>query len=171
MNFSVHPTVALFAEATRLHLRRWGLAYVGALMLATWFHENYALGLNSTHSLPGRLFLIERRQMPERGELVAFRWPGGRQYPPGATFIKVLTGLPGDTVTRVDGVFHLNGLTVGSPKALDSQGLPLVAGPTGTLPAGRFFVWTPHPDSLDSRYDVPGWITQEQILGRAHVLF
>ena len=39
------------------------------------------------------------------------------------------------------------------------------------LPEDRFFVWTPHPDSLDSRYEVTGWIARDQVLGRARVLF
>jgi conjugal transfer pilin signal peptidase TrbI len=32
-------------------------------------------------------------------------------------------------------------------------------------------VRAPHPDSLDSRYALTGWVTQAQIIGRAHVLF
>lgn len=155
----------------RIHIRRWALAYVSLAMLATWFHENYTLGLNATDSLKGTLFLIERHRLPERGELVAFEWRGDGHYPAGTTFIKVLKGTPGDTVSQDQGQYSVNGEILGLAKPLDRQGRPLHLGPTGTLPPGRFFVWAPHPDSMDSRYAETGWVNREQILGRARVLF
>jgi conjugal transfer pilin signal peptidase TrbI len=51
------------------------------------------------------------------------------------------------------------------------MGLPLELGPTGILPAGRYYVRAPHPDSLDSRYWLTGWISDAQIIGRAYALF
>ena len=153
------------------HLRRRAWAYGCLLMLAVWLQQHYTLGLNATDSLPGRLFLIERHQMPDRGELVAFRWHGSSHYPNGTTFIKVLEGLPGDSVAQMDGVFYVNAQAVGRAKPLDKLGQTLNPGPVGTLPEGRFFVWSPHPDSLDSRYELTGWIARDQVLGRARVLF
>ena len=38
-------------------------------------------------------------------------------------------------------------------------------------PAGRYYVRAPHPDSLDSRYRLTGWVSEEQIIGRAYALF
>jgi conjugal transfer pilin signal peptidase TrbI len=32
-------------------------------------------------------------------------------------------------------------------------------------------VRAPHPDSLDSRYALTGWIAEDQIIGRAYALF
>ena len=54
---------------------------------------------------------------------------------------------------------------------MSRSGQPLAPGPTGTLPTGRFYVRAPHPDSLDSRYALLGWISESQIIGRAYVLF
>ena len=153
------------------HLRRWGLAYPATLAGALWFHSHYALGLNATHSLPGTLYLIERGAPPQRGEHVAFRWAGGGPYPAGVTFIKVLAGQPGDTVTREDATFVVAGTTLGPAKPTSRRGEPLEPGPTGTLPEGRYFVFAPHPDSLDSRYALTGWIAREQIIGRARAIF
>jgi conjugal transfer pilin signal peptidase TrbI len=70
-----------------------------------------------------------------------------------------------------DRVFHVNGTPVGVAKALSRQGKPLEPGPTGILPAGRYYVRAPHPDSLDSRYRLTGWISESQIIGRAYALF
>ena len=153
------------------HLRRWGPAYATALAGAFWFHNHYALGLNATHSLPGTLYLIERGALPQRGEHVAFRWAGGGPYPAGVTFIKVLAGQPGDTVTREDATFVVAGTTLGPAKPTSRRGEPLEPGPTGTLPEGHYFVFAPHPDSLDSRYALTGWIAREQIIGRARAIF
>ena len=140
-------------------------------MLVVWFDARYALGLNATDSLPQRLFLIERGEQPHRGDYVAFRWQGGGPYPAGATFIKIVAGVPGDVVTRVDGHYFVNGQPMGQAKSVSRQGLPLQPGPTGTVPAGFFYVRAPHPDSLDSRYALTGWVSKTQILGRAHALF
>ena len=162
---------AQFRIRTTAHLLRWGLAYAATLVGALWFHSHYAFGLNATHSLPGTLYLIERGALPQRGEHVAFRWAGGGPYPAGVTFIKVLAGQPGDTVTREDATFVVAGTTLGPAKPTSRRGEPLEPGPTGTLPEGHYFVFAPHPDSLDSRYALTGWIAREQIIGRARALF
>ena len=162
---------ARFRSQSLMHLRRWGLAYAAAVIGAVWFHSHYALGLNATHSLPGTLYLIERGTIPQRGEYVAFRWAGGGPYPMGVTFIKLLAGQPGDTVTRDGATFVVAGTAIGQAKHFSRRGDSLQPGPTGTLPEGRYFVFAPHPDSLDSRYALTGWIAREQIIGQAHALY
>ena len=67
--------------------------------------------------------------------------------------------------------YFVNGQPVGRAKPLSRQGLTLELGPTGTLPDGAYYVRSPHPDSLDSRYGLTGWVSQAQIIGRAHALF
>lgn len=160
-----------FRSLTLQHLRRWGIAYAGAIAGAAWFHSHYAIGLNASLSLPGTLYLIERGTLPQRGEHVAFRWAGGGAYPAGVTFIKLLAGQPGDTVARDGALFIVAGMPLGQAKPLSRRGEPLEPGPAGTLPEGRYFVFAPHPDSLDSRYALTGWIAREQIIGRARAIF
>ena len=102
---------------------------------------------------------------------MAFRWQGGGPYPAGVTFVKIMAGMPGDTVTEADRQFFVNGIPVGTAKRLSRKGAPLDIGPTGSIPSGQYYVKAPHPDSLDSRYRLTGWISQSQIIGRAYVLF
>lgn len=161
----------IFAERSAAHLKRWALVYVGLAALAIWFHVHYAFGLNASPSLPHRLFLIHKGEMPGRGDFVAFRWAGGGPYPAGVTFIKVLAGVSGDEVTRDGEGFHVNGVAVGVPKPVSRQGQVLEPGPTGRIPEGRYYVQAGHPDSLDSRYRLTGWIHASQIIGRARALF
>ena len=160
-----------FRERLDEHLRRRAVAYLLATFGAALFQAHFCFGLNASGSLPHRFFLIHKGELPQRGQYVAFRWRGGGPYPAGATFVKIVAGLPGDTVTGADRDFFVNGTHVGKAKTVSRQGVPLELGPTGVLPAGRYYVQAPHPDSLDSRYRLSGWISQNQIIGRAYALF
>lgn len=153
------------------HLRNWGIAYLLLIVAAVIFQAHYGFGLNASPSLPYRLFLIHKGEMPQRGEYIAFRWHGGGPYPVGVTFVKIVAGISGDTVTRADRDFFVNATHVGQAKAVSRQGVPLELGPTGVLPAGRYYVRASHPDSLDSRYRLTGWVSEDQIIGRAYALF
>lgn len=160
-----------FKQRASTHLRRWAWVYVllavSLLLLQYWFR----IGINTTPSLPHRLYVIHKGSHPAKGQLVAFRWPGGGPYRAGATFVKILAGIPGDTVTRIDQHFFVNGVAVGTAKPASLTGMPLHPGPTGTLPPGHYYVRAPHPDSLDSRYALTSWIEQTQIIGRAYAIF
>ena len=162
---------AAFRGRLMRHLQRWTLVYLLASLATLWFDSHYRVGINVTESLPARFFLIHRGEQAGRGDYVAFRWNGGGAYPAGATFIKQIAGVPGDSVTRVDLDYFVNCYPVGRAKPTSRQGQTLEPGPTGTLPRGAYYVRAPHPDSLDSRYGLTGWVTQAQIIGRAHVLF
>ena len=153
------------------HARRWGLAYVFVATAAAAFHACFTLGVNTSPSLPHRLYLIHKGKIPSAGELVAFRWAGGGPYPAGVTFVKILGGVPGDTVSHIDRDFFVNGRGVGTTKSFSRTGLPLQPGPVGVLPPEFYYVQAPHPDSLDSRYALTGWISRYQIIGRAYALF
>lgn len=160
-----------FREHLMQHFLRWALVYLLAAFTTLSFNVYYTLALNVTESLPTRFFLIRHGELPKRGDYVAFRWHGGGPYPAGATFIKVVAGMPGDIVTRIAGDYYVNGRPTGLAKRTSRQGVALEPGPTGTLPEGFYYVHTPHPDSLDSRYALTGWVSQTQIIGRAHALF
>ena len=162
---------AAFRERLANHARRWGIAWLALVIAAAVFQANFSFGLNASPSLPNRLFLIHKGELPQRGQYVAFRWPGGGPYPAGVTFVKIVGGIAGDHVTRIDRDYYVNDIAVGTAKAVSRKGLPLETGPVGVLPPGRYYVRAPHPDSLDSRYALTGWIAEDQIIGRAYALF
>jgi conjugal transfer pilin signal peptidase TrbI len=107
----------------------------------------------------------------KRGDLVAWRWPGGLIYPEGAVFLKVVKGLPGDRVSTFGRDFYVNGEYVGRAKPVSRLGQTLTANQPGTVPAGHYYLYAPHRDSLDSRYAATGYVAHERILGRAYGLF
>ena len=152
-------------------LGRWFplLLWVIAAHLA--FGRAYLVALNLTESLPGTLFLVEKDVMPKRGDLVAFRWEGSWPYPRGSIFVKCLIGLPGAVISAEGRDFFVDGKPVGRAKETARTGEPLDTGPLGTIPDGRYYVAGSHPDSLDSRYRLTGWVAQRQIIGKAVRVF
>jgi conjugal transfer pilin signal peptidase TrbI len=163
-----------FMRTLHAHLQRWRRTYVSVLLLSLavgLFKSCFAIGLNATQSLPHTLYLIHKGAPVERGQYVAFHWQGGGPYPAGLTFVKILAGMPGDMVTQREREYFVNGVAAGKAKRLSNKGAPLHAGPTGVIPPGQYYVTAPHPDSLDSRYWLTGWIPHKQIIGRAYALF
>jgi len=144
------------------------LLLAGLLQRSVW--DRYRLELNWTDSLPGYLFLIRLGELPERGDLVEFRAPKNRFYRDGEKFVKVARGVAGDRIRRDGRDFYVNDQFVGPFIDVSPSGLPLLPGPTGIVPPDHYWVWTPHPYSLDSRYAEIGLIGRDRIVGVAQRL-
>lgn len=152
-------------------IRRHVLGWTLALTAAGLFHVQFTFGVNVSPSLPQSVFLIHKGERPHRGDYVAFRWAGGGPYEAGTTFVKILQGVPGDTVQRYGRSVFLNGQFLSVAKPLGKQGQRLEPGPEGVISDDHVYVHAPHPDSLDSRYALTGWIERSRIIGRAYALF
>lgn len=143
----------------------------------------FSIGINLDHSLPGHVFLIHKDGTPPgRGQIVAFRFQGYEPYfPEGTTFVKILAGVPGDTVSAMhNGCIEYrvnvtrtdpNGTLIGCAKPKARDGRELRPGPTGMIPDGEYAVRGTHADSMDSRYAAVGWVGRSQIIGRAWRIF
>ena len=158
------------ATARRLAL----LASVGAgalgLTALSGFATSHALMINVSPSLPFWAIWTSRNELPQRGDIILFTPPaspllqkhfGTRPQP----FGKIVSGMPGDLVTREDRTFHVNGRPLATAKLKSRLGEPLALGPTGKVPENCYFVTTPHKDGFDSRYGAIGWICRDRILG------
>ena len=143
--------------------------WIAAAYLA--FGRAYLIAFNLTDSLRGTLFLIERDTLPDRGDLVAFRWQANWPYPKGSLFVKRLTGVPGSVVSAIGRDFFVDGHPVGRAKERARTGETLEIGSVGTIPEAYYYVAGEHPDSLDSRYRLTGWVARQQIVGTAHRIF
>jgi conjugal transfer pilin signal peptidase TrbI len=163
-------TVPVRAMARRaLGAFGWGLILVAALLA---FSARYTIGINATPSLAYTLCVIAKGDLDlRRGDLAAFRWHGGGPYPAGVVFTKVLRGMPGDVVSLVESEFFVNGEPAGRAKRYSRAREALAPGPTGVIPDGHYFVSGDHPDSLDSRYAIAGWIRRDALIGKAYVVF
>ena len=171
----------------RALLPRWStLGALGFAVLA-WagirdWSQNHAFMINATDSLPNWAFFVEKKQLPIRGQYVFFRVPETQlirahfgEHP--QPFGKLVYGMPGDIVARVDELVAdgrqdvvekwvtVNGKRVAPLKPLSKRGEPLAVGPTGVVPKGCYFVATPHKDGFDSRYADIGWVCARQVVG------
>lgn len=156
--------------------RRYGLWIGLFLSLIFCLTSRYQLALNVTHSLPQTLFLIEKKNHSvTRGDYMAFRWIKGGPIPNGIVVIKEVVGVAGDSVhhrQKKDGLWvEINGKAISLIKPFARNGAVLVPGNTGEIPEKHYFVHAPHPDSLDSRYALTGFVNHAQIVGRAIPLF
>ena len=178
--FALRPRVGLKAyaglvwSAIRRHPVAWG-AFALVACAGFVFSHYYWLRFTLTESMPWHLVLVEKAPPPpgslKRGDLVAWRWPGGLIYPEGAVFLKVVKGLPGDRVSVSGRDFYVNGEYVGRAKLLSRYDHTLEASRPGVVPAGHYYLYAPHRDSLDSRYAATGYVVHERILGRAYGVF
>ncbi len=132
----------------------------------------YGLTFNMSTSLPGTLYFIRKgADRPAVGDTIAFRWHGGATYPAGVTFIKHVAGVPGDVVRVVGRNVWVNGTYIGYAKPISLAGLALFPTADGVIPPGYYFVATPNPNSLDSRYSIAGNVPQSAIVGEAYEVF
>ena len=153
----------------------------------------------SRYSLPLALPLIPGRVLftpPERGDVVVFKLPSDNS----TDYIKRIVGLPGDTVQVKGGILHINGAAVKRRQIEDFQpenGARPVAQfietlpngrehrilelsdtmsadntPVYHVPAGHYFAMGDNRDnSRDSRFPEVGPIPEQNLVGRADVLF
>lgn len=128
------------------------------------------LGIRTTESVPGHLFLILKNKMPERDGYVAFTPPPNR-YHNKYRFIKFLGGIPGDQVAQESRNFYINGKFIGYAKEKAMNGDFLELSGAGKIPEGKYFVRGTHPDSFDSRYKDIGLIDEKSIIGTAYRIF
>lgn len=151
-----------------------GVAALGAalgLKASSEALHRYRFAFNETQSLPNWAFLADQaHRVPKRGDLVVFLPPKTRFYPQGMAFGKIVGGVPGDLVEARGRAFYVAGRYIGEAKTHSQDGQPAEMGPIGRIPPGHYFLYTPHKDSLDSRYSLIGWVPQRRILGVAKAI-
>jgi conjugal transfer pilin signal peptidase TrbI len=156
----------LFKQLMIAHIKTQWVAYAILAALLMLLNAHYTLSLNASQSLPYNVYVIKRNAPVVKGDIVAFRWHGGGPWVTGSTFGKRLVGVPGDTVSQVDRQFFVNGKPVGLAKTHSLRKVQLDIGPVGVIPVNRYYVAADHPDSLDSRYALVGWIERDQFVGK-----
>lgn len=159
--------LALFAFA-----KRYCLVLLGISVALALFTHRYQLAINVTESLPGTVFLIDKKDKAvSRGRYVAFTWKDAAPVPDGVTVIKRVAGIEEDRVTVINRTVFINGQKVGVAKTHSRSGEPLTATSDTIIPYGYFYASADHPDSFDSRYAKHGLISTSAVRGRAILLW
>lgn len=149
-----------------------------------------------TDSVHTSVALVLKGAPVRRGELAVFAYQGGsvaKYYPDSALarwgrslgaevslagprkgdgFVKYLIGLPGDRIeVQGDQVILQTApgrrLDMGRCKPATRHGVPLVPIRPQVIPEGYVYMWAPHLDALDSRYELMGLVPMNAIVGRA----
>ena len=66
---------------------------------------------------------------------------------------------------------YVKGKMIGVAKTESLKGLPIAMIESGNIPPHKFFAYTPHKDSLDSRYQDLGLVDEKDIIGTAIATF
>jgi len=133
--------------------------------------NHISLAINISSSLPQHVFLVIKNQAVKKGNYVTFYPKKNSIYDNKIPFTKIVAGTEGDIVKEENRRFYVNNQYIGKAKLVSSKGTPLKKGLTGTIRKNELFVYSPNPDSFDSRYSQIGWIPYGHVVGRAYPIF
>jgi signal peptidase I len=154
--------------------------YLGAAILIALFLKNFVIinatvpsGSMENTIMPGDdLFGLRIAYLfsePERGDIVIFKYPDDESQ----KFIKRIIGLPGDEVVIEDGKIYING----SEEPLDEPYLKEEwvrnTGPYDfVVPSGCYLVMGDNRnDSWDARYWTNTYVTEDELIGKAEIIY
>lgn len=147
------------------------LAFV--VLLGFYMTKLFHLGINRSASIDAKVFFANKLEKDvKRGDLVTFKFYGDH-YPHGMSFTKYIAGMPGDVVTVDENKnYFVNGQFVGQAKEESFTFEPLEATHfRGVIPPGKFWYYTKHPDSFDSRYQMAGLGDLQDVVGKTYIVF
>ncbi len=129
---------------------------------------NQTIGVNITESLPQSLFMVKKGMPFSKGDMIQFTYKADEEkfLPDGSRIIKFVVGIPGDKIRFEGNYFFINGVKFGKAKEVSRTGKSLTKNISKILSEDEYFVFTPHPDSFDSRYIHMGYISKSQIVGK-----
>ena len=154
------PFIFLFS------FKNWLIAVACFAMTLQAFYtlvDNVHVVINRTDSLPIKTFVHLRHQVPHKGDytLVSSPWYGDR-------LIKKVIAEAGEKVYYDrNGTLYVGSQEVGKVKNLSKTGRSLTPLKEQVIPEGHVFLYAPHQDSFDSRYEELGLVHKNALQGRA----
>ncbi len=109
-------------------------------------------------SLPYKVFISRPFKKLARDQYVSFLHPKSE-----VALAKQVVGLAGDHIAVVDASIRINGQDYGSIVAISKNGMPLSPIDDQEIPEGYVFVYAPHQESFDSRYQEFGLVAVDQL--------
>ena len=144
-------------------------AFVAVWLLDTFIIINAVVPSGSMeNTIPSGARVIGSRlsyndSTPERYDIVVFHYPDDESQ----LFVKRVIGLPGETVTIIDGKVYINDETEPLDDSFIAEPMEGSFGPY-VVPEGCYFMMGDNRNnSLDSRYWVNTFVAEDKILGKA----
>jgi type IV secretory pathway protease TraF len=144
-----------------------GYALLGFGITCIMVLDQVDIVMNASHSLEEPAYLmVEHPVLLSHGTLVSATMPDALQASFGDyQFVKRIGGLPGDVITlNADGNPCINDQCYPPFLKNDAPISPLIA--PGVIPDQHYALFGTSHDSLDSRYQVIGLISEDQLIGR-----
>jgi conjugal transfer pilin signal peptidase TrbI len=151
-----------------------GILIIFLLGICAWIMPTkYEIVRNYSESLPYHFVVVKKGEVPNKKDQIFVFYV--RDNPllkvSKIKFIKLAGGLPGDTIDVRKKEIFINRNSIGLIKPYSKKGDSLNAVASGKIPQGKFFAYTPHKDSFDSRYKEIGLINEKDIIGVAIFAF
>lgn len=119
----------------------------------------YGIRINKSNSLPQMAFISSPVQSPlKKGDIVSFEHPHLK-----ATLGKIIIGFPDDIISIRDQKAFVNEFEIGEYKTVSSSEKIYHPNSIKKIPLGFYFVYTPHVESYDSRYEEFGLVHESWI--------
>jgi conjugal transfer pilin signal peptidase TrbI len=133
------------------------------ILLALVLQTN--LTLNKSSSLPYKAFLCVKTLQPGRGDFALIEGHP-TAYFGTITYVKEVSGLPGDQICIKENYLKVASTPIGKLKATTKRGQELHPLEDRTIPQDYVFVRASHPDSFDSRYQEFGLVRKSHLTAR-----
>ncbi len=151
-----------------------GILVIFLLGICAWVAPaKYEIVRNYSESLPYHFVVVKKGVKPSKKDQIFVFYV--RDNPllkvSKIKFIKLVGGLPGDVIDVHKKEIFINKNSIGLIKPYSKKGEPLHAVASSKIPQGKFFAYTPHKDSFDSRYKEIGLINEKDIIGVAFFAF
>ena len=151
------------------------VALIVAMLLKNFVIINADVPTGSMENtiMPGDRLIGNRlaylQNSPERGDIVIFRYPDNEDE----LYVKRVIGLPGESVSIVDGKIYIDGAAEPLPEEYLKETWVIATGPYSfEVPQGCYLVLGDNRnDSWDARYWANTYVRQDKILGKAVVVY
>lgn len=150
------------------------LSIIIIVTIAIYVKLNFYIMINHSESLPIKAVIIKRGLLPTKvDQIFAFKVRNNPHYQlEEINFIKKLGGKKGDRVEiRNTNTVYINEKYIGKAKERSLKGIELFMIEPGVIPVRKYFGYTPHKDSYDSKYKSIGLIDEKDIIGTAIIVF
>jgi conjugal transfer pilin signal peptidase TrbI len=147
-------------KSVKIKLTLVSCLYLTIYMSCFCFIKKPLIGIrvNQTSSIPYKYLLRIPFNTPKKYNYVALRHSSTPDL-----LVKQIVGIPGDRILHQKGHIFVNNLDCGEVLGMTSTGAQLSPIEMKEIPEGYVFVYAPHPQSFDSRYQQFGLVQTDQL--------
>lgn len=149
------------------------LVVILAITAMSMLAARYRIVVNHDGSLPINGVVIKVGQIPTKNdEIFVFNVKNNPHFKSRKIqFIKLIGGFAGDQIKVREREVYVADRPIGFAKTHSRKGVQLTITEEQVIPSQKFFAYTPHKDSFDSRYKDIGLIDEKDIIGTAILTF